>query len=73
MLDKVFWPDEFLVEDLPDARIWTWGYDADAFSGFFKASNRNTVSQHSQDLQVQIEREVYNEASDLDVVEESRR
>ncbi|RYP42951.1 hypothetical protein DL770_011993 [Monosporascus sp. CRB-9-2] len=59
--NKVFWPDEYLTEDLPDARVWTYGYNADAINGLFQANNKNSVSQHGQDLQVQIERDIDNE------------
>ncbi|RYP47089.1 hypothetical protein DL768_006816 [Monosporascus sp. mg162] len=60
--NKVFWPDEYLTEDIPDARVWTYGYNADAINGLFQANNKNSVSQHGQDLQVQIERDIDNEA-----------
>ncbi|KAH8896558.1 hypothetical protein GQ53DRAFT_889772, partial [Thozetella sp. PMI_491] len=40
---KVFWPDEYLTGDMPDARVWTYGYNADAIDGFFQASNKNSV------------------------------
>ncbi len=58
--DKLFWPDEYLTRDIPDARVWTYGYNADAISGFFQANNKNGVSQHSRDLEVQIERDIDN-------------
>jgi hypothetical protein len=58
---KLFWPDEFLTEDIPDARIWTYGYNADVLSGFLQANNNNSVSQHGRDLSLQVERDVDNE------------
>jgi len=58
---KIFWPKEYLVEDLPDARVWTYGYDADAIGGLFQAKNKNSISKHGNDLKVKVEREVENE------------
>lgn len=54
---NVFWPNEFLVDDLPEARIWTYGYNADVV-GLFQANNKNSISQHGRDLSAQIERDV---------------
>ncbi|CAK7230088.1 hypothetical protein SCUCBS95973_007455 [Sporothrix curviconia] len=59
---SLFWPDEFLTKDIPDARIWTYGYDADVLR-FYKASNKNTVSQHGNDLALELEREFDNKTS----------
>ncbi|RYP60002.1 hypothetical protein DL771_010654 [Monosporascus sp. 5C6A] len=59
---KLFWPDEYLTEDIPEARVWTYGYDADAIGGLFQAKNKNSVSQHGRDFAVKIEREIDNEA-----------
>ncbi|RYP36178.1 hypothetical protein DL767_003510 [Monosporascus sp. MG133] len=64
--NKVFWPEEYLTEDIPDARVWTYGYNADAINGLFQANNKNSVSQHGQDLQVQIERDIDNEVAPSD-------
>jgi hypothetical protein len=36
----VFWPEEYLVPDLPGACIWTYGYNVDVFSGYFKRTIR---------------------------------
>jgi len=58
---KVFWPNDYLTEDIPEARIWTYGYDADVIGGLFAANNQNTVWQHGQDLKVRVEREIDNE------------
>ena len=61
---KVFWPEEFLTSDVPEARVWTYGYDADAIGGLFQA-NKNSVSQHGQDLAVKLEREIENKVGCL--------
>ncbi|KAK3905061.1 hypothetical protein C8A05DRAFT_41968 [Staphylotrichum tortipilum] len=59
--NKLFWPDEYLTQDIPEARVWTYGYDADAIGGLFKANNKNSVSQHGRDFEARFEREIRNE------------
>ncbi|KAH6630387.1 hypothetical protein B0J18DRAFT_100537 [Chaetomium sp. MPI-SDFR-AT-0129] len=58
---KLFWPREFLTEDIPEARVWTYGYNADAVGGVFQANNKNSVSQHARDFAVRVERDIRNE------------
>ncbi|KAI0179599.1 hypothetical protein GGR52DRAFT_579405 [Hypoxylon sp. FL1284] len=58
---KVFWPRDYLVEDLPEANVWTYGYNADVIGGLFQADNQNSVSQHGRDLAVKIERDLEKE------------
>ena len=53
-----YWPLDLLPTDVPDAKIWTYGYDADVIEGMFRANNQNSVSQHGRDLMVKLEREV---------------
>ncbi|KAI1105341.1 hypothetical protein F4804DRAFT_331415 [Jackrogersella minutella] len=53
---EIFWLRDFLVQDLPDARIWTYGYNADVIGGLFKANNQNSVSQHGRGLIAKTER-----------------
>ena len=48
------------MPDLPQARIWTYGYNADVIGGLFKSNNKNSVSQHGRDLAVQLDREIDN-------------
>ncbi|KAL6717685.1 hypothetical protein ACLMJK_005600 [Lecanora helva] len=55
---QVFWPRDFLLEDIPQARVWTYGYNADVTGGLFQANNQNSVSKHGRDLRVKLEREV---------------
>jgi hypothetical protein len=57
---KVFWPEDYLATDVPQAQIWTYGYNADVIGGLFQANNKNSISQHGQDLSVRLEREVGN-------------
>ncbi|OBT53786.1 hypothetical protein VE04_07701 [Pseudogymnoascus sp. 24MN13] len=46
----IFWPEEYLAPDLPQAQIWTYGYNADVIGGLFQANNQNSVSQHGRDF-----------------------
>jgi hypothetical protein len=57
----VFWPQDYLIEDIPEARVWTYGYNADVIGGLFQSNNQNSVSQHGRDLAVKAEREIENE------------
>ena len=58
VLPGVFWPRDYLAQDLPQARVWTYGYNADVVQGVFQANNKNSVSQHGRDLAVKFEREI---------------
>jgi hypothetical protein len=58
---NVFWPEQFLAEDIPNARILTYGYNADVIGGLFQANNKNSISQHGRDLKAKLERDVENE------------
>lgn len=49
------------MPDLPRARIWTYGYNADVVGGLFQTSNKNSVSQHARDLAVELDREIDNQ------------
>jgi hypothetical protein len=59
---KLFWLEEFLTHDIPEARVWTYGYNADVI-GAFQANNKNSVSQHGRDFAVKLEREIENKVS----------
>ncbi|VBB84614.1 Putative Kinesin light chain [Podospora comata] len=59
--NKLFWPDEYLTQDIPEARVWTYGYNAEVIGGLFQANNKNSVSQHGRDFAVRVEREIPNE------------
>ena len=58
---KVFWPKDYLAKDISQARVWTYGYNADVISGLFQANNKNSVSGHGRDLKVRLERDIDNE------------
>lgn len=59
----VHWPSRFLVTDLPQAHVWTYGYNADVIGGLFQANNKNSISQHGRDLANQLERDIENDVS----------
>ncbi|KAF2010990.1 hypothetical protein BU24DRAFT_377777, partial [Aaosphaeria arxii CBS 175.79] len=59
-LPTVFWPKEYLAVDIPEARVWTYGYNADVIGDLFQANNKNSISQHGRDLSVHLEREIDN-------------
>ncbi|KAH7377204.1 hypothetical protein B0T11DRAFT_217894, partial [Plectosphaerella cucumerina] len=59
-----FWPRDLLAADLPDARIWTYGYDADAIDARLGTNNKNnkhSLSKHGQDLVRMLRRDLVNE------------
>ncbi len=58
---KVFWPKDYLANDIREARVWTYGYNADVIGGLFQANNKNSVSGHGRDLKVRLEREIDDE------------
>jgi hypothetical protein len=60
---RLFWPEEFLTQDIPEARVWTYGYEADVIGGLFQANNQNSVSQHGRDLKVRVERDIDNKVA----------
>ena len=67
---QLFWPHDYLAKDIPQARVWTYGYNADVFEGFFQASNKDSVSKLGENLRVRLERELDNEV-DLICFEEA--
>ena len=44
-----FWPEELLPPDLPDARIFTYGYDADV-AHFFSPVSQSRIGNYAQTL-----------------------
>jgi hypothetical protein len=46
---KTFWPQTLLAQDLPNARIFTFGYDANIVSTLNTAGS-NTVRDHGKSL-----------------------
>ena len=47
--DGVFWPKTLLPAIVPDAKILTFGYDANV-GGFFSSTSQNTIHQHAENL-----------------------
>jgi pimeloyl-ACP methyl ester carboxylesterase len=43
----IFWPIDFLPQDLPGARVMTYGYDADAFKFFDDPVSQGSVHDHA--------------------------
>lgn len=46
---STFWPQSLLPRVIPDAKISTWGYDAN-IDGFLSSASQNTIHQHAQNL-----------------------
>ncbi len=46
---EVFWPEDFLKEDLPTARIMTFGYDSIITQGYHP-SNQGNIFSHARNL-----------------------
>lgn len=59
---KVYWPRDLLPFEIPEARILTYGYDADVIErgGIVKTNN---FTMHGQDLLVQLQREIPDQVS----------
>ena len=47
--DGTFWPKTLLPDIIPDAKILTFGYDADV-GGFLSSTSQNTIHQHAENL-----------------------
>lgn len=59
----VHWPSGLLTQDIPDARIFCFGYDADVTS-FWGHSSRNRLAEHAKTLLG----DVVHEREDTDTV-----
>ena len=57
----MYWPQDLLPQTIPNARILTYGYDADVIGGLFKGASKNNITQHARDLMLKLEREVEGE------------
>jgi hypothetical protein len=53
---RCFWPAEVLPSFVPDATIWSYGYNANLVEGVFAPNNRNSIRQHGNDLMVKLTR-----------------
>ncbi|KAI9716824.1 MAG: hypothetical protein M1812_005164 [Candelaria pacifica] len=57
--ETIYWPQDLLPSTIPNARILTYGYDADVI-GLFQARSKDSISQHAQTMLVDVEHEVRN-------------
>ena len=56
---KCYWPRDLLPSDQPDAKILTYGYDADVIGSFHGDETKiHNFTSKGQDLLVKLEREV---------------
>lgn len=51
--DSMFWPRALLPDVVPNARIFTWGYDADV-DGFLSPASQNRIHEHAGNLLVDL-------------------
>ena len=47
---RVFWPRDLLPDDVPNVRIFTYGYDSHISHGTSGPANQNNISQHGLSL-----------------------
>lgn len=47
--DGILWPQDLLPKRLPEARIMTFGYDANVIA-FLSAASQNRIASHGQNL-----------------------
>ncbi|KAJ5455537.1 uncharacterized protein N7458_003801 [Penicillium daleae] len=59
----IFWPADELPEVVPQANIFTYGYNANVIEGVFCSNNRNSILHHGNDLMVKLERSLENDSS----------
>lgn len=51
--DAVFWPKELLPKVTPNARIFTWGYDADV-DALLSSASQNRIHEHADNLLIDL-------------------
>ncbi|KAJ6161071.1 hypothetical protein N7470_004467 [Penicillium chermesinum] len=61
--EATFWPADELPKTVPQADIFTYGYNADVIEGIFQQNNKNSIFQHGNDLMVRLERSIGNDVS----------
>jgi hypothetical protein len=54
--EDIFWPEDFLVEDCPGARIMTYGYNSVVTNFFGGAVNQDTFYNHASNLLLALDR-----------------
>jgi hypothetical protein len=55
--NEIFWPEDLLVPDIPEAQIWTYDYDSECYPSY-QASNKNSILQQGQDFAVKLQRDI---------------
>lgn len=61
---KCYWPRDLLPMDIPEARILTYGYDADVIGSSAADEGKiHNFTRHSQDLLARLEREIQDDVS----------
>ena len=60
---RIYWPRDFLAKDFPQAKIWTFGYNADVVDKMFKPYGKYSISDHGRDLKVRLEHDLDNEVT----------
>ena len=60
--NRLYWPQDLLPMDIPQAKVMTYGYDADVI-GTLRGDHikMNNFTTHSQDLLVKLQREITHE------------
>jgi hypothetical protein len=64
--NKVYWPRDLLPSEIPEAKILTYGYDADVIGtvrGDHVNMKTNNFTAHGQDLLVKLQREISHQVS----------
>ncbi|KAI0407382.1 hypothetical protein F4802DRAFT_605555 [Xylaria palmicola] len=59
--ELIYWLADLLPSEVPGAKIWTYGYNADVIGGLFQANNKNSILQHGHDFMVKVERDLKDE------------
>jgi hypothetical protein len=59
----VFWPEDLLPLDLPNAAIYTYGYDANLVDGYVQGASKNSVFQNSNNFMIDIASDIGNDVS----------
>ena len=56
--ESIFWPEKLLPRDIPNARIFTYGYNTGVIGGLLKGPDMSNVSQHANDLMICLKSEL---------------
>ena len=59
----IYWPADMLPSLMPNAKIWTYGYNAEVIEGMFQANNQNSIMKHGVDLMAKVERILQDDVS----------